>query len=320
MEGNLRGTKRGREPPPQSEGLCHFWVKKKNRYCRWPACASDAKYCANHSMTHRVPCPLDPNHTVFKSKLEQHLKVCNKTKLAQSQKSLPCYRHDANTSSMARNGSTEHEAVPTKLADFSDKDVLAVIEKVKAIVLEARADLSVKIWSGRSEEVTSLESLPATLVKSKKKMKHELQQEGILDLLEKQGYRSGEGYRKGSCFVEMGASKGGLSMALYDRVPRDKATSHVLIDRAAVKLKKDRKLEKIDNSWQRLRIDIRHLRLQSIDKVKAASEVVVLSKHLCGGMFLLLRFRCLFFPSCIHISHYNSRSSRDLLYIEMLLR
>ena len=284
MEEGIRGVKRGREPPPQKEGLCHFWVKKKCRYCRWPACASDPKHCANHSMSDRIPCPLDPNHTVFKSKLQQHLKVCNKTKLAESQQRLACYRQDANTSAAADVALTK-----SRLADFRDKEILAVIEKVKKAVREAGSDLKVsplakEKCNGAAEgSATVLKEAFGPYYKSKKKLKHELQQEGILDLLERVGYSHGEAYVNGSCFVEMGASKGGLSMALYDRVPKEKSVSHVLVDRAAVKLKKDRKLEKIESNWQRIRIDIRHLKLESIDKVKAAKEVVILSKHLCGG-------------------------------------
>ena len=56
-----------------------------------------------------------------------------------------------------------------------------------------------------------------------------------------------------------------------------------MLDRASVKAKKDRKEAFENDSWERVRIDIRHLNLSKVDKVKAAQHVVVLSKHLCGG-------------------------------------
>ena len=46
----------------------------------------DSEFCGNHTMVapaaarkERVPCPVDPRHTVFKADVEKHVRVCNVT-------------------------------------------------------------------------------------------------------------------------------------------------------------------------------------------------------------------------------------------------
>merc|ERR1719499_357965 len=70
-------------PPPNPEvGRCSFFVAAKRRHCRFAA-ISGTDRCGNHPGTPdgedlRIPCTLDPRHTVAKSKLSSHLKICSK--------------------------------------------------------------------------------------------------------------------------------------------------------------------------------------------------------------------------------------------------
>ncbi|CAB9496382.1 m(4)X modification enzyme TRM13 homolog [Seminavis robusta] len=45
----------------------------------------------------RIPCPLDPTHTIYKDMLARHLKICPKAKLQREIQSQPFYRQDVNT-------------------------------------------------------------------------------------------------------------------------------------------------------------------------------------------------------------------------------
>lgn len=77
---------------------CLFLMKRKNRLCN-VARAPGSMYCGNHcpvdetvssgrrlaeakfrgiaaGAIKRVPCPMDPNHTVYEHELAHHLKVC----------------------------------------------------------------------------------------------------------------------------------------------------------------------------------------------------------------------------------------------------
>ncbi|KAJ1967881.1 tRNA:m4X modification enzyme, partial [Dimargaris xerosporica] len=101
--------------PPDGPGKCHFLVVRKNRYCTLKAKA-DAYYCGEHAVMaargpsatadaptstdsativrRRVPCPLDPSHTVNMSKLEYHMKHrCNARPPEQSP---PYYKRNYN--------------------------------------------------------------------------------------------------------------------------------------------------------------------------------------------------------------------------------
>ena len=39
----------------------------------------------------RVPCPIDPSHTVFEDKLSKHIRVCNKTKKEEENANCPYF-------------------------------------------------------------------------------------------------------------------------------------------------------------------------------------------------------------------------------------
>ncbi|KTF74912.1 hypothetical protein cypCar_00029987, partial [Cyprinus carpio] len=63
-------------------GRCAFYVVKKKRYCKMIV-GSGKTFCGEHanageeSDKKRIPCPLDPKHTVFEDNLAKHLKKCN---------------------------------------------------------------------------------------------------------------------------------------------------------------------------------------------------------------------------------------------------
>ena len=84
--GNRRVTKKAGPPVPPVEGGCHFYIPKKNRYCKMVP-GKNQKYCGEHIMNEsgndlpanklRVPCPIDPSHTCFQNQLKKHLAICN---------------------------------------------------------------------------------------------------------------------------------------------------------------------------------------------------------------------------------------------------
>ncbi|KAK8967286.1 hypothetical protein KSP40_PGU002758 [Platanthera guangdongensis] len=60
------------------EKRCQFWLPNKRRHCaNFPLPFSP--FCGNHDSSagdHRLPCPLDPSHSVSKENLGSHLKKC----------------------------------------------------------------------------------------------------------------------------------------------------------------------------------------------------------------------------------------------------
>nr|XP_008168830.1 tRNA:m(4)X modification enzyme TRM13 homolog isoform X2 [Chrysemys picta bellii] len=68
-----------RAPVP---GRCGYFVERKKRFCKMIP-AQGRRFCGEHGHQEeendrkRIPCPLDPKHTVYEDQLQKHLKKCN---------------------------------------------------------------------------------------------------------------------------------------------------------------------------------------------------------------------------------------------------
>ena len=107
---------------------CQLWMPKKQRFCNQKR-RDDSIYCGNHyhldddtdettitrkkSVTSsspiivtkrqkrtqgatRIPCPIDPSHTIWSNAVEKHILVCPKARELKQYKSLPYYRPNIN--------------------------------------------------------------------------------------------------------------------------------------------------------------------------------------------------------------------------------
>ena len=75
------------------------WLSHKGRYCSFPRSASSL-YCGNHQCTEenkRIPCPVDPSHTVRETSLKSHVIVCNATKRKLEEESQSYFSRDINS-------------------------------------------------------------------------------------------------------------------------------------------------------------------------------------------------------------------------------
>lgn len=98
---------------------CVHFMETKRRFCNIGR-APGSNYCGNHTpvaeevssarklaeaarygvdkdSVRRVPCPLDPNHTVYEFELEKHLKICNVKRMQQELAGRGYYCQDCNT-------------------------------------------------------------------------------------------------------------------------------------------------------------------------------------------------------------------------------
>ncbi|KAM9283848.1 tRNA:m(4)X modification enzyme TRM13 homolog isoform 3-T3 [Morus bassanus] len=68
--------------PQPAPGRCAYFVARKKRFCKMLP-APGRRFCGEHGLQEeengrkRVPCPLDPKHTVYEDQLQKHLKKCN---------------------------------------------------------------------------------------------------------------------------------------------------------------------------------------------------------------------------------------------------
>jgi tRNA:m4X modification enzyme len=87
----------------------------------------------------------------------------------------------------------------------------------------------------------------------------------------------------GACFVEFGAGKGNLSDLIHACCPE---SSHILIDRQAVRHKAERRFvcnEETQDRFTRLNIDISHLNLSAVGQLQNQTTLVSVAKHICGS-------------------------------------
>ena len=97
-------------PPPTA---CTLWLPRKSRYCHF-AKVGGFEFCAHHLASRgdaddakrgkRIPCPLDPTHSVFERDLARHLKKCPKAREAREEEALPGFARDVNAGAAAPAG------------------------------------------------------------------------------------------------------------------------------------------------------------------------------------------------------------------------
>ncbi len=91
-----------------------------------------------------------------------------------------------------------------------------------------------------------------------------------------------------TCFVEMGAGRGQLSHELHACLKHDSSVQFVLIERDHQRYRYDahHRREEQGPSFKRYRLDIRDLYLSELPSLKDPEkpmQIVIISKHLCGG-------------------------------------
>ncbi len=253
---------------------CTFWITRKNRTCKMQV-KIGALYCAEHLTSasdkvvvgvsvedERIPCPLDPAHSVYRSKLTKHLKKCN----ARSPAIMPTY-YKENCNLISENKQCDS----TNTTELINTSVLAkrVLEAAQKLLPESiKTRLNDESCSGVSETE-----------------KHRVQQaalaQKILATVDAEALL---------VFVEMGAGKGGLSSYLWETHIRDtpllrSRSKFLLIDRSNSRCKKDAKMKHEGAAVERIFIDIKDLDLAALvaEKFPEGAQCLFISKHLCGA-------------------------------------
>ncbi|XP_057844079.1 tRNA:m(4)X modification enzyme TRM13 isoform X2 [Cryptomeria japonica] len=83
------------------EQQCQFWLPKKKRLCANFALLG-SQFCGNHkpdSVESRIPCPIDPSHTILQVDVAAHVKKCPLVKQIEALKLKPYYEEGINSGS-----------------------------------------------------------------------------------------------------------------------------------------------------------------------------------------------------------------------------
>ncbi|XP_016993463.2 tRNA:m(4)X modification enzyme TRM13 homolog [Drosophila takahashii] len=267
---------------------CSYWVPRKKRRCKMTA-NKGSSFCGAHSpptsspsvsdaksgkdsFQERIPCPLDPKHTVFKRKLAKHLTICN---ARDQESSLPYIVKGVNSGDDVEEQEDLDKLNQIKLHELPDEEFYGLIDKVKALydkhINSSIEDLQLE-HEFLKEELSRKDYGQETL-------RQLTQASSLLGILQEAHQLTDH-----TSYVEFGAGKGQLAYFLATVLEGQQLTHSqvVLIDRMSLRHKKDNKVANKE-LVQRIRADIADLKLSALPELKKTQRTVALSKHLCGA-------------------------------------
>ncbi|KAH8327199.1 hypothetical protein KR074_006928 [Drosophila pseudoananassae] len=265
------------------ESICSYWVPRKKRRCKMTA-NKGSPFCGAHapaskldeisgedSCKERVPCPLDPKHTVFKRKLAKHLTICN---ARDQQSTLPYIIKNINSGDHLPDSTDAAKLRELKLHEVPDEEFYAFIATIENLYAEL-------IDSTITESHSTHESLKEELSRDdygQNTLRQLHQSSSLLGILE-----TDQQITNDTSYVEFGAGKGQLSYHLATELDERHMTGSqvILIDRMSLRHKKDNKVANRD-LVKRIRADIGDLKLSALPELKKTQRTVAFSKHLCG--------------------------------------
>lgn len=240
--------------PPPEVGRCTFFVAAKGRYCRFFAAPGKSR-CGAHSesVVERVPCPLDPGHTVYANRIKQHLKICSKRRQEDILARQPFYRSGVNLASAAGGAEDRADAPDAAEGDAEalQRDLIARLEAafpraVAALRLPGAAAATAEEAAAEAEALLQ-RSVVAEAGGVAHAEKHDAQNEALASLL------AARGFADGALVVEYGCGRAGLAAAVLAARPGARC---VLVEREHRRHKAENRQEHRDENVLRLRLDI----------------------------------------------------------------
>ncbi|XP_044288167.1 tRNA:m(4)X modification enzyme TRM13 homolog isoform X4 [Varanus komodoensis] len=252
-------------------GRCAYFVERKRRFCKMVP-ARGRRFCGEHgahaeeeNSRKRIPCPLDPKHTVYEDQLQKHLKKCN----SREQPKPVYFVQDINA---GVKDATELPKEQIPISTLSKEQLEDLIRKLR------RASNSINYVL--KDEILSHQALNEALNDPKNgvaAIKHLKQQASILGHMERLHLLG-----SGKCFVEFGAGRGKLSHWVDIALHNAQDIHFLLVERATTRFKVDGKHRK--NCFERLQVDIQHLGLNKVPVLaKRKLPVIGIGKHVCGA-------------------------------------
>ncbi|CAH2088410.1 unnamed protein product [Euphydryas editha] len=281
---------------PSNSPQCQYYVVRKKRLCRMTV-RPGRQYCGEHEPQPRtddgkddtrIPCPNDPKHTCYASKLDKHLSICNARQQQQPEYIIPNI-----------NDATEPEECPRlPLSKIPLETLLKVIEKVNALY-DTHLKEKIPMFPEQPIHTAVLDEFNEP-GRTESSLRHLRQASQLLHIVENEQL-----VQPNTCYVELGAGKGHLSYYAWWAWCQGTDSNVLLIDRASLRHKRDNKLRdtrsnvnqsnndtEVDSNMeissykssnvQRIRADLAHLALERVPAARARRALVGYAKHLCG--------------------------------------
>ncbi|KAG8132692.1 hypothetical protein E2320_010537 [Naja naja] len=278
-------------------GRCAYFVERKKRFCKMVP-AQGRHFCGEHSAEEeehkrkRIPCPLDPKHTVYEDQLQKHLKKCNSR-----EKPKPVYfAKDINAGLKNETELPEEQSrwvsvnkVRNILCPFQQAPISALSKQELDNLIRKLKKASNTINYELKDQILSHQALQEALNDPQNgdaAFKHLKQQASILGNMKRLHLLG-----PGNCFVEFGAGRGKLSHWLDIALQDAQDVHFLLVERASTRFKVDGKHRK--RYFERLQVDIQHLCLSKVPLLMEENlSLIGIGKHLCGAA-TDLALRCL---------------------------
>jgi tRNA:m4X modification enzyme len=290
-------------PVPQGWTRCQFFLPAKQRFCR-QLLLKDSIYCGNHqelSSSHavlRVPCPLDPSHTVVASRVAQHLRKCPMAKRQREIREAAYYCKDINTGGYGQTGAGNESDAASRDAAWAERVALAVLKVHQQLfagpelgndaaastltLAEIHQALPLQDYSVGEFEAGLAQNIESHHIKSggHKHLQQQgslvghLRRLGALPLLHPELDDKGQPVSKkarvrvpsvSSTFLEMGAGRGMLGLVAAGVSAVSQPTRLVLVERGGSRSKADtvlRNWEDTDNQSYMNLVDVSWSRIQ----------------------------------------------------------
>ena len=229
-----KSQKLGKAQGPRP-GRCEFFLEKKNRFCSMRP-APGKEYCGVHEPLapvgsdslpsgaragkERVPCPIDPRHTIFKHDVAKHLKVC--VFKTQQEKALaqPYFHAEINSGP----GDAGDGEATTPLKQLPRDDPVALSLRV-AELFEQHVG-QVEQWHLEPAQLKALVDEAQAAGREHDNYRHSVQQASILRHMRRRGLLEPDhssvsvpSTKPPVSFVEFGAGRGMLSLAVRKEYP-----------------------------------------------------------------------------------------------------
>lgn len=277
---------------------CEYVMIQKNRRCGMQV-KHGQKLCPQHlgagtgagAGQERVPCPIDPCHTIPRDNLLKHIKKCGSLR---KEKREPWYTQDLNT----KLRDESEKGVKTEVEPTEEStETMTEQEEIRKYIAHIRTfkdvfeplKFQVESHTGLDKRISEVEH-----------QKHPIQQSSLVGNLKARGQLGVDNF-----YVEFGCGKAELSRFLNfcmlkevsEQEESDKESQNYgfgFIDRGINRMKNDPKIIKetaqfntenqrsIEVQIKRSRIDIKDLDLTKFLESCHYQKVIGISKHLCG--------------------------------------
>lgn len=255
----------------------------------------------------RIPCPIDPTHTIYRHNLDYHLKICNTKTREDVLKSKAYYCQDCNAGDEAQSNIILQTSASALSSSFDGVDVDALIAKIKASfdgpvkeqIIKEIPDETVTTIAVTKDVLEVVAGTQTAFNRTKHarqdaSLVNRMIEANLIDVDRYGGNNDAEDSCKNSVlYAEFGAGKGLLGLAISCAQPKATVT---FIERNGLRWKADKTMGILGRSFQRIRMDIKHCSLEGLlqEEAKTNTEttepgsynenksVVVVAKHLCG--------------------------------------